>query len=264
MHEPGLEELPGPVWDLVSPAEIRRRGDSRTRRRRVAAAVACTAVVALAATSVVAVTGLPLSGDVVAGDPSRASSSGEDSGGGRPALAAVDLGSGMRLASATTSQERADPTTLAGITICGGNLWSSRQVEAAPDVEVAAGLDASGTRVRRILLGYRDEDAARDALLSLRRAAAPCSSADDGGERMIALPLGDDPKSWSWAYAFPSGAGLGPSGGRGSLLAARVGTVVLLSQTGDDSSTGGSLEEQLSPDVLRVVHDMCDLAPRSC
>ena len=118
--------------------------------------------------------------------------------------------------------------------------------------------------MRRSLLAYPDENTARRALLSLRRAAASCSPAEDGGERMIALSLGEAPKSWSWAYAFPSGAGLGPANDAGPLLATRVGTLLLLSQGADDTSAGATPEEQLSPDVLRVVHDMCDLDGRSC
>ena len=201
---------------------------------------------------------------MVAGNDSRDLSSWQDDAGSRRSLAGVDLTSGMRTTSSTSSEERGDRAALDSITICGGTAGSDRQVEAASDVEVASGLDASGTVVQRSLLTYPEEGTARAALLALRRAAASCAPAASEDERMIALSIGDDPQSWSWAYALPSSAGLGPAGGEGSLLVARVGTLVLLTQTARETSTDGSPEEQLSPDVLRVVHDMCDLAPRSC
>ena len=141
MHDPhGLEMLPGPVWDLASPAEVRRRGDSRVRRRRVASAVAGVAVVALAATSMAAVTGLLRSGDPVAGDGSRDPSSRQDSTGGGHALAGVDLTSGMRSTPPMTSSGRADRISLGRIAICGATAWSDGQVSTASDVEVASGL----------------------------------------------------------------------------------------------------------------------------
>ena len=261
MYDPhDFERFPGPLWDLAAPAEIRRRGESRARRRRGAAAVAGVAMMALVATPIMAGAGLTKSGEVVASDSSHVPSS--TGAGIQGALASIDLASGLHTTTHTSSS--ADHDVLSLVRICGDSSWSGGRDVVAPDVRVVSGLDASGAAARRTLLDYPDEAAARDALRAVRRTAASCSTAGGTAEHAIALGIGDEPESWSWAYAFPRGARLGPTGGTGALLTARVGTFLLINQAAGDASADASPEEHLSQEVFRLLREMCDLEGTSC
>lgn len=256
-----IGEAAGPVWDLAPASDIRRRGELRIRRRRfvhVAAAVVAVVAAALAG-PVVMWSGVTAPGDVIAGTGSHEVSSGDTRHLQAGSPSTIDLATGMRSPRVAMVNGR-DERMLSTVTVCSDAAWAERQADVASLITVASGSDAAGSPERRVLLSYPDERSARDALEGVRRTAATCAT-DGARERTILLAVGDEPETWSWVHVVSSGAGLGRGG---SLLAARVGTTVLISQRATDAAASASTEDRLSYDVLQVLQDMCEQSTGPC
>ena len=245
----------GPLWDLAPPADIRRRGELRARRRRRAAVAAgALAVGALVGAPTVMGIGEPPAEHVAAGEgsvPPSAAPRGDAWTRTVPVGFALDAGMGPQ----THLSGRGDPA-LRGMTICDDAFWTGARRELVSDTVVATATRVPGSSERRVLLVYPDESTARDELYAIRRSAASCSAPGSAGERTLAFASGSEQDDWSWAYVFPGGDGHGASGGAGSLLVGRVGNGLLVDQWAGDRAASTS-DEGPPEHVLGVLQEMC-------
>lgn len=255
MREPGLDlgGLRDPSWDLAPPAQVRRRGEQLTRRRRARAAIAGVGAVALLTVPAAATIGTHYA-DSGTGAAAPSAQPREGVSPDRSWLTAVpatfDLARGLP-GTALSATPEDDMTSR--VTACGRARWIAVVPADATDAQAVTATDPAGSRAGRLLVLYPDDAAARDALHDLRRFARSCSGSGDAGD----LGLGPGIESWGYDAAAHPGAE--------SVLAIRVGNALLVNRAeGPASSAGVTDLDRLSIQSVDVVRQMCVFAETRC
>lgn len=243
-----------PTWELASPAEIRRRGEARALRRRLALCAGALAAAAMVSTA--AVLGLQFqsgSRDVpMAQDQSGLPAIASGAEGSLQSIPSTfPLGTGM---GSVNQQSLPADRGFSQLANCSSSGWADAVSVEATETAGVQGVGEGGQEERRVLAVFADSAAAQDAMAELERASKACGS-EAGPRTRVLLRPSDSSDRWSYMLFLSTSPERMHDMNRLALL--RIGNAVLVGQFASASLKGPASIDVPPLGLMGVVEAMC-------